>query len=589
MGADAGVYWVASGMPTNRWMSSLTQPFAALAITLVGASSVVGCMIEVPAILAAEDEAGDLDSGPLDESESDSNSNSDSDSGSDSASSGDSPLLDMPDDEPQPTPYCQVPAGELDGLPFCDPPPPSDLLAPTIAWTWTGPEGETSVMLTPLVANLDDDNADGFVDLCDTPDVVVAAVDLPPGKTDVWPLGHLYVIDGASGETSLRIEHPIDAAINPAIADLDGDGRMEIIALEPLAANSPYAISSRRLVAFDGAGNLLWQGNHWQASRGAGAIAVADLDADGTPEILAPEYVADHAGNYLWGPADPPLAHSMPVAVDLDLDGDLELMFGGTAYDHQGQLLFQVPGIAANRGSVAVANFDDDPEPELYVQTNVHGIVEHDGTVKAQCPTNDQVGSAGYPVAIRDLDGDGAAEIVFGFSDHVYVLAVAGDQCFVRWSRKLDLIDAQSSGTMFDLLGDGKAEAIYADQSKLLVFADDGSIVFQTPRTAREEIANPIVADVDGDGAAEILVVSSEPLGDAEVQTQTPSLVLLQNSDDAFAPARRLWNQHAYTASGATELGASSTIEWSTPTGFRTNTRLAVSPACIPALPAGSN
>ncbi len=551
----------------------------------LAALCLVGCTVEIPAILDGDgDEASELEGDSLDEDSAGIESESET---------GEPPFLDMPDGEPEPTPYCQIPAGELDGLGPCDPPALSAVLAPTIAWTWTGSGGETSVVVTPLVGNLDDDNGDGFVDLCDTPDVVVAAVDLPPGKTDVWPLGHLHVIDGASGQTTRTIEHPIDAAINPAIADLDGDGRMEIVALEPSAANSPYAISSRRLVGFAGDGTLLWQGDHWQLSRGGGAIAVADLDGDGEPEILAPEYIADHEGQFLWAPANPPLATSMPVAIDLDLDGDLEVMFGGSAYAHDGQPLFQVPGIAANRGSVAVANFDDDPQPELYVQAaTLHGIVEHDGSTKTLCPTNAEVGTAGYPVAIGDLDGDDRAEIVFGFSDRVIVLAVAGDECFVRWSRKLDLIEAQSSGTIFDLLGDGRAEAIYADQSKLLVFADDGSIVFQTARTAREEIANPVVADVDGDGAAELLIVSSEPLADSGRSMPTPatpSLMLLQNGDDGFASARRVWNQHTYTSQGSSELGRVPSGLTSSPKAFRSNSPLAYSPGCIPVGPLGSN
>jgi hypothetical protein len=559
-------------------MSRVVHDFMRFAGLVVVTSGAVGCTIEIPAIVAGEDEVDDdgFDSAVDTTDES-------TDEGDEGA-----PLLDTPDD-PEPTPYCQIPEARLDGLPYCDPPPVSELLAPTLGWTWMGPGGETSVLVTPLVGNLDDDNEDGFVDLCDTPDVVVAAVDLPFGKTDPWPLGRLHVIDGASGTTTRTFEHPIDAAINPALGDLDDDGRMEIVALEPTEANSPYAITSRRLVAFDGEGNLLWQSDHWQASRGGGALAIADLDADGDPEILAPEYVSDDEGNWLWGPDEPALANSMPVTVDLDLDGDLELMFGGTAYDHEGQLLFMAAGIAINRGSVAVADFDDDPHPELYVQEMVHGILEHDGSVKAVCPIDDQIGTGGYPVAVHDLDGDGSAEVVYGFADRVFVLTVEDDQCFVRWSRKLDLIDAQSSGTMFDLIGDGRAEAIYADQSKLLVFADDGTVVFQMPRTAREEIANPVVADVDGDGAAEVLVVSSEPLAGAG--PQTPSLMLLQNVDDGFVPARRLWNQHAYTPWSATELGKIpvGTVANSSLDAFRTNARLVDDEACIPPLPAGSN
>ena len=35
---------------------------------------------------------------------------------------------------------------------------------------------------------------------------------------------------------------------------------------------------------------------------------------------------------------------------------------------------------------------------------------------------------------------------------------------------------------------------------------------FSLPRTARVSVANPVVADIDNDGAAEIVVVSSEPI-----------------------------------------------------------------------------
>src|SRR5690606_17764871 len=219
---------------------------------------------------------------------------------------------------------------------------------PVTAWTWTGPAGEDSVVTTPLVANLDDDNGDGFVDLCDTPDLVVAAVDLPPGKTDPWPAGHLHVIAGdASG--SFAIDTPIDAAINPALGDLDGDGTAEIVALQSAAPNRPYSISDRRLVALSAAGELLWTGEHWQASRGGGAIAIADLDGDGSPEILAPEYVATAEGTLAWTIPDPPLAYSMPVAVDLDLDGALEVLFGASAYAADGTWLFTIATVPQNR------------------------------------------------------------------------------------------------------------------------------------------------------------------------------------------------------------------------------------------------
>lgn len=491
---------------------------------------------------------------------------------------------DLPSEpDPLPAPTCSLGPSDLDGLLPCELAPPSDALDPTIAWTWTGPAGEDSVLATPLVANLDDDNGDGFVDVCDTPDIVVAAVDLPPGKQDPWPSGHLHVIDGDGGG-SRRISTPIDAAINPALGDLDGDGVAEIVALQAQGPNSPYQLEQRRLLAFRADGELLWAGAHWQLSRGGGAITIADLDADGAPEVLAPEYIVASDGTLLWSPLDAPMAYSMPVAVDLDLDGELEVMFGGTAYTNDGTKLFDTPMVPPNRGSVAIANFDDDPWPELYVQyAGSHGVIEHDGTMKASCPTGtvDLPGAGGYPTAIQDLDGDDRAELLFGYHDHLYVLGVEGDSCAVRWSKKVDTADGLSSGTAFDLLADGTAEAIYADRTSVRLYTDGGQLVFQTDHSARESIANPVVADVDGDGAAEILIVSSEPVAGTDPLMLTPSLLVLENSDDRFAPTRRVWNQHTYHHSGISELGRISSVH-AVDHGFRVNRHMDDTDECIP-------
>jgi hypothetical protein len=536
--------------------------------------ALTACTIDGYAILVAEESSGDESDGGAATSEGEPGDESD-----------------LPNDpELLPAPSCSVAPDELDGLLPCELAPPSAAINPVVAWTWTGPAGEDSVLATPLVANLDDDNGDGFVDVCDTPDIVVAAVDLPPDKQAAWPSGHLHVIDGAGG-AARTFATPIDAAINPALGDLDGDGVAEIVALQAQGPNSPYQLSQRRLLAFRADGELLWAGNHWQVSRGGGAIAIADLDGDGEPEVLAPEYVADADGELRWAPADPALAFSMPTAVDLDLDGKLEVLFGGTAYTHTGIKLFDTPTVPPNRGSVAVANFDDDPMPELYVQhAGTHGVIEHDGSVKAECPigTVELPGAGGYPVAIEDLDGDDRAELLFAYLDHLYVLAIEADACVLRWSKKIDATDGLSSGTAFDLLGDGTAEAIYADRNHVRVYADNGELLFQTEHSARESIANPVVADVDGDGVAEIVIVSSEPatIDGLDPLTVTPSLVVLENDDDRFAPTRRVWNQHTYHHRDVSELGripAPTALDDGTlDDGFRVNHRLLVGEQCIP-------
>lgn len=545
--------------------------------TLVGLfAPMLACTVDVHVILDGGDELGDTEG--TDESE-----------GEDGGSEGPDPG-DLPEEpSPEPQPLCQVPSTELDGHLPCLLDPPSEVIAPTTAWTWTGPGGEDSVLTTPLVANLDDDNGDGFVDLCDTPELIVAAVDLPPGKTDPWPAGHLHVIDGADASSSFAIATPIDAAINPALGDLDGDGVPEIVALQASEPNSPYAITPRRLVAFAADGELRWEAEHWQASRGGGALAIADLDGDHSPEILAPEYVATAEGELAWTIPDPPMSNSMPVAVDLDMDGTLEVLFGASAYSADGTWLFTAPTVPLNRGSVAVANFDDDPYPELYIQYDGgHGVLEHDGALAAVCPTaNLELASVGgYPVAIHDLDGDERAELVFGVQDSLYVLGVEDGACVIRWSKKVDTSVGSSSGTVFDLLGDGSAEAIYADRSSVKLFSSQGDPLFTIARTARESVANPIVADVDGDGAAEIVITSSEPvLGEDEGEAPSPTVMVLQNADDRFAPTRRVWNQHTYHHSNVSEDGRIPEAEaphWLFQNRYRANSPAEIGDLCIP-------
>jgi hypothetical protein len=137
---------------------------------------------------------------------------------------------------------------------------------------------------------------------------------------------------------------------------------------------------------------------------------------------------------------------------------------------------------------------------------------------------------------------------------------------------------------LFDLLGDGDAEAIYADRSRVRLFSSTGELLFQLDHSARESISNPVVVDLDGDGAAEILVTSSEPEAGSGL-TSTPSLIVLENEDDRFAPTRRVWNQHTYHYSNVSELGrvpADEAPHWAEDNGFRAHAPSPGTDQCIP-------
>lgn len=539
-------------------------------VTLIGfaiaiASSLGGCTIDGIAILPGL-ESDDL----ADESGS-------SDQGDDTEGneSGDDSLDLPPDDGGELGQACAVQDGDLDAPLPCDVPLPSDHLKPVVAWTWTGPGGEDSVLVTPLVGNLDDDNLDGAIDPCDHPDLLVLAVDAPAGKDDPSPAGHLYVLDTASGETKWRIDRAIDPKATPALADLDDDGVAEILAFER-SEEVIGQVGERRVVAFKPDGTVAWVSDTWVESDGGGGLAIADLDADGSPEIIAPEHVLSADGTLLWAPPQSSdLSDSLPIAADLDGDGKLEVLFGRSIYAHDGTELFelQLPG-NKNAGVSAIANFDDDPQPEIYVHSGSHRIFEHDGTPKVQCGN---ANGKNRPISIVDTNGDGRAEILSTrngwFETRTITLSNEGDDsepmCEVLWSVKV----TDGNATAFDFLGNGGAESIYSDLGWVRIYDSTSAVLADIERTARASMASPVIADADNDGSAELIIVGSEPEGEDELAAHV-SVIFIENDDDRFAPTRRIWNQHAYHATNIREdagVPVEQEPHWVGPNGFRIN------------------
>jgi hypothetical protein len=108
---------------------------------------------------------------------------------------------------------------------------------------------------------------------------------------------------------------------------------------------------------------------------------------------------------------------------------------------------------------------------------------------------------------------------------------------------------------------------MYGDEQTLFVYDDMGQVLLQVPRESRTTNEYPTVADVDNDGAAEIVVVSEQDIGgSATVQ-------VIRDVEERWVPARRIWNQHAYHVTNVREDGTIPQFEapnWETLNTFRT-------------------
>lgn len=476
----------------------------------------------------------------------------------------------------------------------CDLEPTTGPLTPHLERHWPPADGtiyrpaSKDSISTPLVLHLTDDNGDGLYDEHDVPDLVFVTSDL------TYLLEPQVVLRAIRGDTLTPIfdvdgvfPHPTAPALlslsGLAAGDIDHDGKPEILSstFGPAAVNYVYA--------YEHTGALKWvsQPFHTHPSPTGRSNrdnpTIADLDGDGEVEIVVGANVFDRFGHLLWvgggGQAFQSAGNSgerggaIAVVADVDLDGRLEVVAGNTVYRHDGLLVWQSP---LADGYPAIANFDADPFPEIVVvaQGSVR-LHDQDGALlwgPVELPGSDP--EAGGAPTIGDFDGDGQPEIGVAGSD-VYVVFDADGSILWQASTQ-DHTSNLTGSTSFDFGGDGSLEIVYRDERRLRIFrGTDGAILFEVPISSNTWTEEPVVADVDRDGNAEI-VVTSDRAPDVAIPAgeRTSGLFVFSDANDGWVPARGCWNQHAYSPDQIEEDGAipsSPVWGWLTHNTFRAN------------------
>ncbi|MBI5507490.1 MAG: choice-of-anchor D domain-containing protein [Deltaproteobacteria bacterium] len=513
----------------------------------------------------------------------------------------------------------------------------SSVFQPREKWRWTDtplfPDYD-DVWLTPVVIQLTDDNADGHVDVLDTPDVIFTALKstmaLGPangGSMDQESFCHANdaapaVVVAVSGNDGHELwawgRPPVGDPADPnalameaegqlAAGDIDGDGVPEIIGVKynyipppsdcemsdlECCIKGKYAWGS--LIALEGDGTFKWESERWHQGQGviedAGAPALGDMNGDGFPEISFGNAVFDHNGLLVFegqteaegsrGQGEGGAGHG-PISVFADLNGDgmNELIAGRTAYNYDGSTYFDRPDV--QDGLTTVANLDGDPQPEIILLTGGDDlyVLEHNGVTKygpehvSSGNVDDQGNEEGFIAtnpAIGDLDGDGYPEIVVAATNAVHVFE---HDLTPKWSQAISDQTGASGPTTFDFEGDGKAEVVHADEGDVWIWDGiTGAVKYQAPRGSRTIIDNPVVVDVDNDNHAEILLALETPAG---ANLGMHGVVCYGNDKNNWVATRRVWNQHSYHITNISESGIVPAFEgpgWMTHNVYRSNT-----------------
>jgi VCBS repeat protein len=451
---------------------------------------------------------------------------------------------------------CTLTPGSIDAIPFCHaPPPPTDGYTLHEKWHLTLPN---QAFHEPVVANLTDDNGDGMINLCDTPDVVIIARD---NDTDT---GRIYLLSGSDGS----VEKVIDSSnfwlgVTPAIGDIDGDGVPDLVVTD--AEGHVIALRADGTVLWTSA-ETVWDPDPTLSNKLRGtAIALHDLDGDGHPEILAGLRVFNHDGTERFHvPGNGAELDGMsfaairPTAVDLDDDGKLEVLFGHATYSASGALLWSVPGAPA---FAAPADFDGDGVPEVLL-ANQDGLrlVTAQGAL-LWGPLRPLDGPAIYgcwqhPMALGDLDGDGLPEAAINSCEQKAILRITLAGPTVLHATAFPFAGPQPAAvgsSMFDFRGLGGDWVAYHSSGNSRELAIYPGLKTQPLSVVQgmffEFLFSPVVVDVDADGSADILVGRRGPTYDPD------TLVAYEDELKRPSPARRIWNQYDYYVTSVNEDG----------------------------------
>ena len=424
---------------------------------------------------------------------------------------------------------------------------------PIVEWDASG-QGCTAL---PVVGDLDGDGL---------PEILV---------NEAWALGTgtLHALHGDGSGTLWSVDAGIGYGAAPALGDVDDDGRPEIVIVREYESNL-FAEGDYTVVLYSHEGAEIWESEHFIGAdtNYAGAPVISDMNHDGTPEIVSGRVILDSAsgetlgigeygsGSYgALGFGDFVITEGNAQAVtDLDLDGEEEVIVGNAIYRMDGSAIWFDESF--NDGMIAVANFDSDPEGEFVaITSNTYRLHDTDGSL-IWGPDAIPSGNILSVPAIADIDLDGEPEFLTAGGNELRAVNADGS---ILWRTNVKDESGATGASIFDFDGDGEPEVVYIDEIEMAAYDGvTGALEFySTEHSSATMMDYPVIADVDGDDQAEIVVCHDG---------YSSMMSVYGDADESWPPARQVWNQHAYSISNIND--DLSIPESATPNFQHTNT-----------------
>ena len=354
-----------------------------------------------------------------------------------------------------------------------------------------------------------------------------------------------------------------------AIADVDADGIAEIYLYSMNGVLQCYN--------YDGSiVSTKWTSSYINSSVRVPSLIIADVNADGVPDILA----LDKIFNAITGELElslpstiggvtlsVPQGPNMPVFADMDNDGLLEVAGGNTVikvnitnpHGTIGNNAFiwkTISGTNIGDGLTSVADIDLDGYMDvvvikiglMYVWKPYSGP-NSVSTLIGSYSYSGNINTGGSRALVADLNNDGYPEIAWTNSLIMRACRYNPTTQSIVLFWQLSTTDASGVTTMtvFDFNQDGSAEIVYRDETNLrIINGNTGSNISTFACPSPTSFEYPIVVDLDQNGEADIVVSTST--GNYSTASTTPARIVsfVSPSSTRWAPARHVWNQFGY-------------------------------------------